>query len=370
MSTNKMREAYFSLIHIIIHFTYLISGSLVFATDQHKIDFQTENITMCTLQYTEEHRNFIEAANSLPYNPYTVEESPERCSILAPFLTKILPEELIKTFRGISETYKPAVIVIRGLPHDAEIPRFEAHSLTDRGKRADAKPTKISESVIHALADLMECYVGSAPTEHQGRTVHNIIPIYGEEESHSSIGKVSLDYHVDGFYAKSAPDFIILFGLEPDFPGDNIAATNFLFIDQLLSTFDQEIIEEMKKKQFKYICSNPIIQSAIEEIFPLIQQEEGRIRFRFFGQDNGIFGTNHTAEQVVSYIKDKLTQSTHGESIVLQPGDALIINNGWGLNNPGGVMHGRSGYVYNPCRWMQRGYLYRKSDYKADEYTI
>lgn len=360
MSTKQTRETWFSLIHFVVHFTYLLTGTTLYASDQYRKDFLTENIINCTLHHTEEHQDFVNTANTLPYHPYSVEDNLVRSSILVPYLTKILPEELVETLKEVSVTYSPSVIIIRGLPHDSEIPRFEANLITDRGIRADAKLTKVSESIIHALANLMGCYVESTPTEHQGRTIHNIIPISGEEESRSSIGKVNLDFHIDGFYASKAPDFIILFGLEPDFPGDNIAATSYLFINHLLSTFDPEIIEEMKKPQFKYISSNPSIQSAIEETFPLIQQEGARIRFRFFGQDNGMFGMNQAAERVISYVKDKLQQETHIGGVVLQPGDALIINNGWGLSNPEGVMHGRTGYVSNPCRWMQRGYLYRK----------
>ena len=360
--TKNTLENCFSLLYFIIHFAYLLAGTSLYAIDLHEAHLQTENIVTVTLSKSREHQEFIDFVSKLDYDPYSTKDSFTWGTVLPLHLRRLLPERLVETLHEAGITYEPSVIVIRGLPIDPEIPRFESHSLADRARRADAKPTKISESVIHALTGLMGYCIESVPTEHQGRNIHNIIPINGEEESVSSIGKVELDFHIDGFYASKAPEFVILLGLEPDFPGDTQAATSYLFIEPFLRDFDPAIIEEMKKPQFKYISSNCIIESAIEDCFPLIQHEGGRVRFRFFSYKNVIFGLNPTAERVLSYIKEKLSQQTIPGSVVLQPGDALIINNGWGLNKPGGVMHARQGYISNPCRWMQRGYMYRKID--------
>ncbi len=149
---NFCKNNIFLLLSFIINFTNLFVATVLYASDFYESSIETETTMIFTLSKRKEYEEFIELTNNLDYDPYTFEGSIFGSLILSECLHRILPDGLAEKLENMGATGQPSVIIIRGLPIDPEIPSFESDSFT---ARSDAKRTKVSESVIHALAGLM-----------------------------------------------------------------------------------------------------------------------------------------------------------------------------------------------------------------------
>lgn len=193
-----------------------------------------------------------------------------------------------------------------------------------------------------------------------GAVIHNIAPVKGYENTTSSKGRDPFYLHTENPFEQSPPEFLMLVGLE----ADSCAKTTYFFLEGFIESFPNEIIEAMKKPEFE-IKSGAGFDEVEKGNFSLITKEEsGRLRLRLYQNMERIRPLSVEAEMALNYISKRFDQIENDKEIngiSIQRGEALIFNNGWGLDKLRGVMHGRGGYIENPNRWLQRAFLKKQN---------
>ncbi len=271
-------------------------------------------------------------------------------------LEVLLPSNIQETLREMGRTGEPGIIYLKGLPTDYYIP--EKGGILER---VNAK-SKVSECLMLGLAYIMRCEV-RPNNEQGGRIIHNIAPVNGLENTFSSKGTEPFYLHTDNAYQEKVPDFVMMYSLvqDPD------VSTSYYPISGFIESFPKDILESMKKKQFK-IKSAPGY-SEIEGIFALLSEEEDiaqnkKVRLRLYQEPRGRIeaASEEVGEEVQKVIQavERILKPVNPKGISLKSGEAIIFNNGWGINKVGGVMHGRKGKIKNLQRWLQRAFLFKR----------
>lgn len=298
--------------------------------------------------------NFDSFVKRFSFNPY---ENPEMAmQVMGGKLQEFFPQELIETLRIMGETGDPGMIFIRNFPIDVTIP--EAKTVIERSNMKGFA----SENAIIGTVGLMGYKLHSNPKEQNGRIIHNIAPVTGYEKTTSSKGRDPFYLHIENPFEQNPPDFLILAALE----GDTCAKTTYFFVDGMIKGLPEWVVQGMKKPEFE-IRSGAGFDNVEMGVFSLITREEdtGRLRLRLYQSNERIHPMTPEAERVMEHLMEVFrdVEASQGiEGVGLNPGEAIIINNGWGLDRITGVMHGRGGYVENPCRWLQRGFLYKRKE--------
>ncbi len=300
-------------------------------------------------QTKDEFESFV---NSIAANAMINEAPVKATQLMGEKLKAMLPQNILYMLEEMGRTGKPSIIHLKGLPIDSYIP-LEG----DIFNRASNKG-KVSESLLLSLAYIMNCRVWSNPKEQEGRIIHNIAPVKGYEHTTSSRSQDPFYLHIENAYEENLPDFLILYGLV----GDPKAQTSFYSIDNLWKSFPQHIIEEMKKPNFKIGSSKGYVD--IEGRFSLLTDEGSidqgtKIRLRLYQKVyDRIEPLTDKARETLDFIKGIL-EPVNPQGISIEAGEAIIFNNGWGINQASGVMHGRKGKIENPQRWLQRAFLFK-----------
>lgn len=303
----------------------------------------------------EQFENFVRSKN---YSYEDVYENPDLVmQIMGQKLKEILPSDTQQTLKEMGQKGTPGILYLKGLPIDSYVP------LEENVLERVVKKGKVSESLILGMTNLMGCKVRANPKEQEGRIIHNIAPVRGYEETKSSKGRDPFYLHTENPFEQSPPDFLILCGLE----GDPNAKTSCFFIEKMIETFPEWVLKGMKKREF-HIHSGQGLDQREEGIFSLISEENNKkLRLRLYQEMERIHATTQESKEVLDYIsinisKDRIIIHPQYQEISINLGEALIINNGWGIDKISGVMHGRSGYIKNPNRWLQRAFLFRNNE--------
>ncbi len=306
---------------------------------------------VCKIQISTEIREeFEEFAALTSIDPY---ENPQiSMQMMGEKLRTILPQQIIETLLSMGESGDPSLIVLTGLPIDRIILRDY-----DIKERVRVKG-KISEHLILGIADVMNCEAKANPKEQNGSIIHNVAPVKGFEATRSSKGIDPFYLHTENPFEQSPPDFLILYCLE----GDTNAKTTYFPVQNFIETLPKWVQKAMQKPEF-YICSGKGLDQIEEGVFSLITCEGrgGKLRLRLYQDMERIRATTEGAVMALDYIA-LAAQHMTPQKISLNPGEMVIINNGWGIDRISGVMHGRDGYIENIYRWLQRAFLVRKID--------
>jgi len=302
-------------------------------------------------------KNFIQFVEKLYISPY---KNPGLyMKLVEKEFQNIFPENLVSTLKDMAKTGEPSLIVIKEMPIDSIIPKAE--SLEERKN----KKKYVSEASILGITSLMECKLDSSKQEQNGNIIHDVSPIKGHENKISSKGKEPFYLHTESTYHDNPPDFLMLLGLE----GDPTAKTSYFFINDIIERIPQDIIEKLMKPEFE-IHSGHGLDRHESIIKPLISYDENTklYRIRLFqnddrqNNDDRIQPLTNDAKQALLYLKKIFSHQDFSmekiQGICLDAGDAIIFNNGWGINKISGIMHGRAGHINNPSRWLQRGFLF------------
>lgn len=299
-------------------------------------------------------KEFNEFVNQVSFDPY---KQPEYLmQIMAEKLGSVLPEKVHTTLKSMRENASPSIIHLSGMPIDSIIPA--GNNIDERIK----VKTFVTENVILAMAQLLDVKLYTNPNERGGSLIHDVTPFAGREGEQSSYGAEPITFHTELAYHATPPDFQTLLCLE----GDENAFTTFLDLHKLIYSLPSEVIEIMKCPEF-IIHTGPASGCVNKTSFSLITKEsESCIRTRLVENEARLEATTERAKEVLRILFSKFhdLQSNINDytSIRLQKGDMVIFNNGWGLNDVGGVMHGRSGSMKNLSRWLQRAMLYKQTN--------
>ncbi len=299
-------------------------------------------------------KEFNQFVNEFSFDPYTQPEY--LMQLMAEKLSEFLPTEVHTTLRSMRENAVPSIIHLSGMPIDSIVP--PGNNIDDRIK----VKTSVSENVILGMAQLLGTKLYTNPNERGGRLIHDVTPVVGREKEQSSFGAEPLTFHTELAYHLTPPDFQTLLCLE----GDDNAFTTFLDLNKLVYSLPQEAIDIMRCPEF-IIHTGPASGCINKTAFSLITKEsENCFRTRLVENKARLEAVTERAQKVLDMLFAKFEHlQLHPDdytSIKLQKGDMLIFNNGWGVKDVGGVMHGRRGSMKNMSRWLQRGLLYKQTD--------
>ena len=322
--------------------------------------FQDHSKEVLTLQIPdlvkEQFENFVRSKN---YSYEVVYENPELVmQIMGGKLKEILPVDVQEKLKEMGKTGTPGILHLKGLPIDND-----SLSEGDIEYRVKNKG-KISESLILGMANVMGCKAKPNAKEQEGRIIHNIAPVKGFEHTISSKGRDPFYLHTENAYEDTPPDFLMLYGLV----GDPKALTTYHFIEDFLNSFSEEVISSMRKKQFSISAVKGYLDS--EGTYALLSEEASthqgtKLRLRLYQNMERVTPAkekvSEEVRQVCEYVEKEL-KGVDPKGVVLNLGEALIFNNGWGINKISGIMHGRKGTIENPNRWLQRAFLFRNNE--------
>ena len=253
---------------------------------------------------------------------------------------------------AMGQTGTPGIIHIKGLPVDSVIP--EDGNINERvGQKG-----KVSECLILGMANVMGCVALANPNEQEGRIIHNVAPIPGAS-CVSSRGSNSLYWHTENAYEETPPDFLMLYGLVTD---ENVP-TGYSSIDEFLSNFDSEEINLMTKSCYR-ICAESGYSTSEGTFALLSTYNENKTRLRVHDYRQVVY-MEDTDKERASALLTKMAEillKTTPNNILINSGEAIIFNNGWGIEKATGVMHCRGNSITNPRRWLQRGYFHRTTE--------
>ncbi|WP_063787025.1 TauD/TfdA family dioxygenase [Paraburkholderia caribensis] len=262
-------------------------------------------------------------------------------------------QQILQFGRSPSE---PGVMLVEGLPLDAELPDTPTNREAQNGPVA-----AVAEKTLLGLAQLIGTPVGYL-SEKEGNLVHHVVPMPGGEYTQSNRGsRVFLNYHNDSMYDQSGifnshnPDFLLLLCLRPDKQGE--AKTMYADARQICATLTSEQNRILRQPRFKMAAPSNytlLIQQAdpSQKIWsrpvPIVT---GPVRTpEIYLAANGVLPLDDEAEQTLQALHAVCHEVGDQHATHLQPGQALLINNRKGV-------HARTEFTANydgKDRWLLR----------------
>jgi L-asparagine oxygenase len=260
-----------------------------------------------------------------------------------------LPLEVLDRIVAMrSEPDLPGALLLANLPIDPALPRTPAD-----GGVCEEKATFVSEGVLLGIASALGLPF-SFMREKDGVIIHSISPVQGREEATANDGSLSdFKAHVECAYFPFRPDLLLLLCLRPD--AERRAGTLVADIRsalQYLSPWDRDVL---RQPLFQ-------IQAPLSFATGLGGQPWSEPRPVLTGSDsspevclnlNGMRAVTPGAEATLDLLRRLLESPSIVESVVLEAGDLLIVDNRKSV-------HGRTPFTarfdgYD--RWLQRLYV-------------
>lgn len=293
---------------------------------------------------------------TLAHNPY---ETPEQSrAYLANYIRSLLPENLKQSLQDMRVGTLP-LLVLHNLPMDSHIPTGKPVSerLKEKGY--------VSEHTLLAFSQLFGTSIIANPKEQNGALIHNVSPVSGMEQTRSSLGVEPLLLHTESPQEKNPPHYMMLLCLE----GDPKASTMFFHLDKLNEKLGAEVIASLKKPIYEIHSGASYTDSAIKTVQPILEVDDitGKTTMHYIRDNTRVFPVNGNEEaahalRVLNGVLEKAEKDDVIKINLREKGDAIIFNNGWGIGQVGGMMHGRGDKIENPYRWLQRGLCYMQTE--------
>lgn len=216
--------------------------------------------------------------------------------------------------------------------------------------------TRKIDDMVTALAHQYGWPIAYAQ-EQSGRLIHNLFPIKSTEaEQISSSSKVELQLHTETAFHPYLPDYVVLYCVR----GDPAAATTYAVLDDILSNLDMTIVNILRQRRFttsvdlSFRTKGEPDQLVFTEI---ISSTDRGPRLKY---DHQLMrGTDAEAQRALGHLSSAIQKSVR--SVVLEAGDALIINNH-------DTVHGRTPFTprYDGTdRWLKRALVLRNLPVEA-----
>ena len=153
--------------------------------------------------------------------------------------------------------------------------------------------------------------------EHDGKLVHDIMPLAGNDDLAASTGRAFLPFHSDMAFLRfpretshdfkaAAPDFLVLAGVlnEPKIP------TEIIVLKDLLEHMDGDLVAELRKSQFNIASPATVTPPRTAERVPILYDhaDYGEM-IRYNGRPGVITGTDEQAEQCVARLGDAISNA-------------------------------------------------------------
>jgi len=206
----------------------------------------------------------------------------------------------------------------------------------------------MTELTLLTVARRLGQPVGYVP-EHGGRLVQNIVPTQTDADRQTSTSSRSnLMFHTETAFHPFRPRYLLLLCLR----GDPAAHTTLVSVHELMDRLPAEVVNAMFEPRFRTAVDASFLDGRTNELGsarPLITGTRDEPTF-IFDADLTV-GTDSEAEDVLVQIRDLIDEIK--TSVVLQPGDLLVIDNNV-------TVHGRSPFTAHfdgNDRWLQRSFV-------------
>ncbi|MGW2562123.1 TauD/TfdA family dioxygenase [Streptomyces sp. NPDC001514] len=250
----------------------------------------------------------------------------------------------------------PGVSLVSNLPVDAVLPDTPSD-----GGPSTAKTSFVAEGVLLGLSGLLGEPMGVL-TEKAGQLVHDVIPVAGGSKTQTNQGsEVFLNFHSDimhdviGRYDVANPDFLVLSCLRADHEG--VAGTHYADARDISAALAPEALETLRSPLFRLNAPGSYIrdvaggQEVLSEPVPMISGHTDYPEIAISA--NGVRPLTSGAREALDTLQKVCGEVAH--SVLLRPGQALLINNRKGV-------HARSTFTARydgRDRWLQRTYVRR-----------
>ncbi len=190
--------------------------------------------------------------------------------------------------------------------------------------------------------------VGYVP-EHGGRIVQNIVPTRSDADRQTSTSSRSnLMFHTETAFHPFRPRYLLLLCLR----GDPSAHTTLASVHELIDRLPDAVVDVMFQPRFRTAVDASFLDgrdNELGEARPLITGTRDEPTF-IFDADLTV-GTDAEADDVLTQLRLLIEEIS--TSVVLEPGDLLVIDNNI-------AVHGRSPFTARfdgNDRWLQRAFV-------------
>lgn len=273
----------------------------------------------------------------------------------APALARSLPRRVVTAVRDLRLHESSSALVLRGLPVDDA-----AIGPTPLGWNAqpDRRSTLREEMYLVLVASLLGDVFGWS-TLQDGRLVHNVLPIPGEQREQSGHGTVRLEWHTeDGFHPHRC-DYLLLLGLRNH---DAVPTTVASVRDVRLSDEHRAVLTQPRfliRPDTEHLRRAERVAGASRDNIVLRIQDDPRPCAVLFGHPESPYlridpafmepvPGDAEAAQALRAIEEELERNL--TDVALGPGDLLIVDNYR-------AVHGRSAFEarYDGTdRWLKK----------------
>ncbi len=269
-------------------------------------------------------------------------------------LTSVLTSHISPDFKlrlqELGSGIGPDVLVFRNVPRDDPLP-----SCPTLDAKVEKKSRK-SETFLSALTILMGGTLQCERTSHQPGYLQQIHPVEGFGPESSGRGAAPLPFHVENVFIKEAPSFLALACLS----GQEGVATELLGVPEILTHLAPAVVETLQRPIFTIRSGDGFSATELTDVPAIENHGGGWVQARFYEEDR-MLTSDEDGKKAIRALKDAIgvAKKTHTVAIELQAGMTVLLSNGVGWGQPGGVLHGRTGKIVPPAseqgqRWLQR----------------
>lgn len=220
----------------------------------------------------------------------------------------------------------------------------------------EVEPSEASASVatdlmLIGLLELSGQRVFAYQEQKSGALVQDIIPIPGKEQSNSNAGRVALGWHTDDavFAQQFRAERLALLGLV----NEAESRTSFVMVDSALEMLDEETVRTLLEPRFRFatpesfeIFGGKLVYS---ELRPLIRWcgDKGWHEVACAEYSTTTAPWDDQARESLQRFQEALSKAPR-KSVVIKPGDCLILSNTRGLHSRDAI---------NGKRHLKRAYM-------------
>jgi L-asparagine oxygenase len=205
-----------------------------------------------------------------------------------------------------------------------------------------------SELTLLTVARLLGQPVGYAP-EHGGDLVQDIVPVAtAVDRQVSTSSRVELMFHTEAAFHPHRPRYLLLLCLR----GDPAAATTLASIHEVLALLSPDVVDVLFEARFRTAVDESYLHGRRNVLGPPMPVLSGpRDRPSMVFDADLMEGTGVAADAALRALSRVVAE--HHTSIVLEPGDLLVVDNA-------AAVHGRTPFTPRfdgTDRWLQRTFV-------------
>jgi len=272
-------------------------------------------------------------------------------------LKKIIDEPMLKKISAVANNNMLSHIIIRNFVSIQSLPFTPTDDSTP-----DSAGWRIPASALLGLLRLTGHSARSFLDEMNGRLCHMVMPASNNEKSFVRSTK-KLEFHtevVNGYFVEESPEpgkpvSPEVFGLLGLRNPDGIATT-LIPLDRVLNKLTPDIIEALMKPHFSAISQSSFDREIIIKDVPVLKKlNAGCMGLRY--SRSKVMANNAKASEALHMLTNEIAHSEHIQQIVLNPGDALILNNRTCVHGRGSIAGTQK--FDGMDRWLLRIYGYK-----------